>query len=779
MSCARGEQKVAEPGPWIQPATRRAEARLTGTTAGSRARLLALLATAVFVYVLGLALIERHSRFLHAWADCGWPVMHAWAAIECFRSRGQRRFHRIAYFVLVAQNAISIVALAYWGYAELVLGWLSPFPTAADLVFVSYTPVYALAIFLLTGGFGNRSLSLRHIGDLGISIGTMLLVGLLIYYVPSAESRLPPMALELALAYPVLSCSSMAFGLVALLEQPPGGFRRVIALHFSALTMHATAYTLYGVAIMTRKYEVGHALDPLWFSGLALTVWAAREDRWLGDRVVASSHRAGPTPLDVVIPGTACAILVAAIAMFRDELPRTPPLAMVLASLLFLGSLGVRGIAVLRLERELTQENTVLLEGERAARAAAETLAHASALLSESPKDDRVLGTVARLVVEAMPGWCVIDLLEGGRLRRAAAEHVDPEKRSILAELGSRFPPRASSLTGQALKLERPVVVTPETVVKWSADDGDHMRLLRALGVEFGIAAPLVARGRMLGAMSVASATHRLRPIEEQLFVEVAHRAAIAIDNAELYRESQEALRVREEFIQLASHELNTPVTSLLLNLEAAVARLRRGAVRPEDMVKTAAMAAQQARNVAQLVGDLMDFTQLEHDWLALHTRPVELTALTRSVVERARAKLEWASCAVSLEVGPPITGSWDPLRIEKVLQKLLSNAVKFGAGKPIEVKVELVGEVARVSIADHGIGIDPSTQERIFSRFGRGVSAKNYGGLGLGLYVSRRLVEAHGGSIRVESEPGSGAKFIVDLPTAARAETPLPDAVG
>jgi signal transduction histidine kinase len=191
-------------------------------------------------------------------------------------------------------------------------------------------------------------------------------------------------------------------------------------------------------------------------------------------------------------------------------------------------------------------------------------------------------------------------------------------------------------------------------------------------------------------------------------------------------------------------------------------------------MFRTAMMAAQQARNVAQLVGDLMDFTQLEHDWLSLQTRPVELTGLVRSLVERAKPKLDWAACQVSLELGPPITGSWDPMRIEKVVQKLLSNAVKFGAGKPIEVKVELVGDLARVSIVDHGIGIDASTQELIFSRFGRGVSPRNYGGLGLGLYVSRRLVEAHGGSIRVESEPGFGAKFIIELPTRPAVETSL-----
>jgi signal transduction histidine kinase len=610
MPCVGEEQNAREPGQWIRPGSSRAAAKPATATAGARARLLALLVSATLIYILGLAVIEPHSRLVHVWADSGWPAMHAWVAVECFLSRGQQRFHRIAYFVLVAENAISIVALAYWSYLELRLGRLSPFPTFADVVFISYTPVYALAIFILTGGIKDRSLSLRHLGDVGISIGTMLIVGLLIYYVPSEESHLPTGALQLALAYPVLSCAATAFGLLALLQQPPGGLRRVIAIHLCALTMHATAYTLYGVAIMTRHYEVGHALDPLWFGGLALTVWAAREDRWLSVRPDAPARRPGPSVLDVAIPGGACAILAVTIGVFRDEVPRTPPLVMALATLLFVGSLAVRGLAVLRLERELTRENAALLESERAARAAAE-----------------------------------------------------------------------------------------------------------------------------------------------------------------------QALCVREEFIQLASHELNTPVTSLLLNLEAAVSRLRRGQVKSEDMVRTATTAAQQARNVAQLVGDLMDFTQLEHDWLTLQPRPIELTGLIRSLVERAKPKLDWASCAVSLDLGPPITGSWDPLRIEKVVQKLLANAAKFGAGKPIEIKVERAGDLARVSIVDHGIGMDPSTQQRIFDRFARGVSAKHYGGLGLGLYVCRRLVEAHGGAIHVESKPGSGATFIVELPTPVRTETSIPNA--
>lgn len=369
----------------------------------------------------------------------------------------------------------------------------------------------------------------------------------------------------------------------------------------------------------------------------------------------------------------------------------------------------------------------------------------------------------------------MIDLIEGGRVRRVAAEHIDRDKRALLEELGSHRPPDWSGFTGQAIRRGSPLTLTAEIVERWCEGDAERLRLLRALGIDSGIAAPLLARGRVLGAMGVASSSHRISTIEQQLFVELAQHAAIAIDNAELYRESQEALRMREDFIRLASHELNTPVTALLLNLENVVSRLRRGPVTAEDMLKMAALAARQGRSVALLVNDLMDFALLERDWLALETRPVELTGLILSLVERTRPQLDRASCEVSLDLGPPITGLWDPLRIEQVVRKLLANAAKFGAGKPIEVKVEGTGDMARLSIVDHGIGIDPSAQDRLFARFGRGVSANDYGGLGLGLYVCRRLVEAHGGSIRVESQPGCGAEFIVELPTWARTEASVP----
>jgi signal transduction histidine kinase len=727
-----------------------------------------LLAAVTVTYAVGIALIERHSRALHAWADTGWPFMHTWAAAECFASRGKLRSHRLAYLVLVAANIVSVGALVYWSYAELVRGVVSPFPTPADFAFLGYTPAYALAIFLMCDGACSRSLSLRVLGDLGISIATMFFVGMLIYYDPSVESRLPASTLAVALAYPILSLSATAFGLLSVLQQLSGPLRSVIAIHFCALTAHATAYTLYGAAIMTGRYEVGKALDPMWFGGCALTVWAAREDRWLSAGEVKPRPSTAPSVLDAVFPASASALLVLTIGVFRDQLPRVPVPVVVMASSLFVVSLAVRGVAVRRLERELTTKNAELLEIERATRAAQELLSHASALLSETLESDRVLSNVARLVVSEMPGWCLVELVEGGRIRRAAAEHSDPAKRALLEEFVARFPLTANGFTGQAMRLGRPIALTAEILESWCEGDHDRLHLLRALGTDSGFAAPFVARGRMLGALGVASSSHRFTTVEQKFLIELTQRAAIAIDNAQLFRQSREALRMREEFIQLASHELNTPVTALMLHLESALSRLRRGSVEPEDMLRMAALMERRARNVADLVGDLTDVAQREQEWVSLRTRPVELTGLIREALERARPRLDRASCELRVDLGPPVTGSWDPLRIEQVVEKLLANAAKFGAGKPIEVKLEALEPVVCLSIADQGIGIDPSAQDRIFGRFERGVSATHFGGLGLGLYICRRIVEAHRGSIRAESRPGGGARFVVELPIGA-----------
>ncbi len=166
------------------------------------------------------------------------------------------------------------------------------------------------------------------------------------------------------------------------------------------------------------------------------------------------------------------------------------------------------------------------------------------------------------------------------------------------------------------------------------------------------------------------------------------------------------------------------------------------------------------------MIEDLLNVSRIEADQLSIEPDQLELGTLVREVVERLAAELARSCCPVSVHASGPVTGIWDRSRLDQVVTNLLSNAMKFGRGKPIAISVGAADGVARMTVTDAGIGVDPALQARIFDRFQRGVSADHYGGLGLGLYISRRMVEVHGGSIRVQSRPGAGATFTVELPT-------------
>jgi signal transduction histidine kinase len=217
-------------------------------------------------------------------------------------------------------------------------------------------------------------------------------------------------------------------------------------------------------------------------------------------------------------------------------------------------------------------------------------------------------------------------------------------------------------------------------------------------------------------------------------------------------------------------------MTSLALTLGALASAPDDRPLEPATAAKLTSIAQAQTRRMISLIQELLDATRIDRGSFAIHPEPVELTALVQESAARFQPELEKARCPVTLVVdgpdGPsgPIVGRWDPLRIDQVVLNLLSNATKFGVGRPIEIRVGHTAQGAWLSVGDQGIGVDPAAQERIFERFGRAVSAQHYGGLGLGLYICRRIVESHGGSITVSSQPGQGATFRVTLPFAGQA---------
>jgi signal transduction histidine kinase len=236
-----------------------------------------------------------------------------------------------------------------------------------------------------------------------------------------------------------------------------------------------------------------------------------------------------------------------------------------------------------------------------------------------------------------------------------------------------------------------------------------------------------------------------------------------------------EALRAREDFVTLASHELRSPLTPLLGHLQVLQRMAREARLDPERTARGLEAAVRQVHKLSRLVGQLLDSGLMRRGKLELSQEELDLSELAREVVELYADEARKVGAELRLSAPAPVIGRWDRTRIAQVFTNLVTNAMKFGAGKPIDVIVEeIAGGAARIAVRDRGIGIPPENAARIFDRFERAVSVAHYGGLGLGLYIVKEIVASHGGSIRVESAPGDGATFTVELPRAQCAAAPL-----
>ncbi|AKI98543.1 signal transduction histidine kinase [Archangium gephyra] len=260
----------------------------------------------------------------------------------------------------------------------------------------------------------------------------------------------------------------------------------------------------------------------------------------------------------------------------------------------------------------------------------------------------------------------------------------------------------------------------------------------------------------------------RVREAERKLVLMGIRLSEQAVENRRLYEEAREAVRARDEFLSVASHELKTPLTPLRLRLQGLKREVEgRGGepVARERVASVAQGAEQQLRKLAVLVDALLDVSRLTQGRLVLTWEELDLTEVVREVVERFAQQAAKTGSAVEVEAEGRVMGRWDRVRLEQVMTNLLSNALKYGAGRPVRVAVEGEPERAVLVVSDEGIGIGPEHLERIFGKFERAVSGRHYGGLGLGLYITRQIVQALGGTIEVESEPGHGATFRVVLP--------------
>lgn len=242
------------------------------------------------------------------------------------------------------------------------------------------------------------------------------------------------------------------------------------------------------------------------------------------------------------------------------------------------------------------------------------------------------------------------------------------------------------------------------------------------------------------------------------------------------HREARQAVRARDEFISIASHELQTPLTSMTLVLHALQARLQQASRSPEGLAYLEGrihVAVRGVERLSSLVSNLLDLSRIESGRLRIDRVRLDLAALVVDVVERYQESAAQAGCMLHLCADGPIVGELDRLRMDQVVTNLLANALKYGAGAPVRVLVERAGGIARISVRDGGIGIQDADAARLFGKFERAAMARSFGGLGLGLYITREIVSAHGGTVRVENNAEGGCTFTVEVPLSEERSSP------
>jgi PAS domain S-box-containing protein len=236
-------------------------------------------------------------------------------------------------------------------------------------------------------------------------------------------------------------------------------------------------------------------------------------------------------------------------------------------------------------------------------------------------------------------------------------------------------------------------------------------------------------------------------------------------DRAKLLK-AQEAIRLRDEFLSIASHELKTPLTSMQLQVSGIQRNLRRSdSGRDPKLVARIDRLDHQVQRLADLINDLLDISRAAAGHLKLELAECDLERLVRDAVDRLKDQIADSRCSVSLELDGPIIGMWDSQRIDQVVTNLLTNALKYGRGGRVAIEAGIRDGRAFLRVRDHGIGIPAADQSRIFERFTRAAPVEHYGGLGIGLWIVKEILNSMGGTIAVVSQPGQGAAFTVELP--------------
>jgi signal transduction histidine kinase/DNA-binding response OmpR family regulator len=419
---------------------------------------------------------------------------------------------------------------------------------------------------------------------------------------------------------------------------------------------------------------------------------------------------------------------------------------------------------------DLVRTSEVVREAEQRAR----FLAEATELLSATLDARQVLSDLARLAVPRIADLCSTDLIGPDETRRrVAVAHAIP---GVAQLRGSETAAQAAFLDEVATGLEPRVVTIPdaEALAALSADP-EVIAALGGRGPQDLIVVPLVARGRVLGLLQfvVQAATRARRADDMPLILDLARRAALAVDNALLYEEAQRATRARDDVLAIVSHDLRNPINTIQMSTSFLLDVLADPEAKDVPIVPQLQVMQRATRRANALIQDLLDVSRIDAGTLAVATSAVDASMLIRDAVQELEPLVHAKQLAFEHEwKGPDLLVAADRSRIAQVFSNLVGNAIKFTkAGGTVRIEGERRDDMVEFDVIDSGAGIPLDHLPHLFDRFWQ-ASNTSRNGAGLGLFIVKGIVEAHGGSVTVESQSGAGTRFRFSLPSAVKRPT-------